>query len=240
MKKRIAAFFILPKTLTLDLGKGVSMKLVRIPAGKFLMGSPKTEVGRDGDEAQREVTINRSFLMGVYEVTQNQWRMVMGTRPWGGMGLAKAGDRNACSYINWGEANEFCQKLSKTTGEQVALPSEAQWEYACRAGSRAAYSFGDDSSKLGDYAWYMSSKSGKYAHPVGQKKANAFGLYDMHGNVYEWCADWSTDGFTRVLRGGSWLSPSRVCRAADRCGLLPIQRFSNIGFRVIVSGVDVD
>ena len=246
---------------TLDLGNKVTMKLVRIEAGKFMMGSPVTETSRFADEGpQREVTISKPFYMGVHEITQSQWKVVMGTEPWAGQTYAKFGASNAASYISWDDATKFCEALSKKAGKRVALPTEAQWEYSCRAGSKTAYSFGDDASKLGDYAWYNDNayrKGEEYAHAVGQKKPNAFGLYDMHGNVWEWCRDYYDEKFyanaknidpenttrssARVLRGGSWGNDPLGCRAAARGGLTSDGRGSSFGFRVVVvsgSGVD--
>ena len=258
LKSRIASYF---GTLSLDLGGGATMKLVLIPSGKFQMGSPKTEAGREADEGpQREVTISKPFYMGVHEITQSQWKVVMGTEPWAGQTYAKFGASNAASYISWDDATKFCEALSKKAGKRVALPTEAQWEYSCRAGSKTAYSFGDDASKLGDYAWYNDNayrKGEEYAHAVGQKKPNAFGLYDMHGNVWEWCHDWydekfyanakdvdpenTTEAKYRVLRGGSWYNYPRSCRAAFRNRLTTDPRDGCYGFRVVVvsgSGVD--
>ena len=419
------------KTLVLALGGSVTMKLVRIEAGKFTMGSPKTETGRDDDEGpQHQVTITKPFYMGVHEVTQAQWRAVMGTEPWNGKDDAKPGDDNAASYIrfggdkrelkadrpkqtvdNWGvfeptmtqpsgraatvgfcfrngnrvhfeaysikverlladvkayikanpqnanreeaqidnigyrlmkgdgakyvdrkvaswdldikphaghldkrltlstplqkagaylvtakieggnrssiviwvvdaaagkkplgfsgvwyndhrdgghtswdAATAFCTAMSKKTGRTVRLPTEAEWEYACRAGTTTAYSFGDDASKLGDYAWYAGNaglKGEKYAQPVGMKKPNAWGLYDMHGNVWEWCADWYVPypnaklrtqkvpcfGTVRVLRGGANYDSPQCSRAASRHFDTPVKSGAfpyGYGFRVVV------
>ena len=236
VEKELAKFVILPKTLILNLGKGGTMRLARIPAGKFIMGSPKTEKFRSPVESpQHEVTLARSFYMGVCEVTQTQWFAVMGSVPWRGHKSAKSGANHAASCINWNDASKFCRTLSKKIGKKVTLPSEAQWEYACRAGTKTAYSFGNSASKLGYYAWYNKNayeKGQSYAHPVGQKKPNAFGLYDMHGNVWEWCQDqWRptyrdapNDGSARkfegsvdrVLRGGSWSEPAQFSRSASR------------------------
>ena len=247
--------------LTLDLGNGVTMKLVLIPAGKFVMGSPKTETGHeDAEGPQREVTISKPFYMGVYEVTQSQWEVVMDAKPYDDKRLTKIGPDYPASWVHWNEAMEFCSKLSKKTGKKVTLPTEAQWEYACRGGSKTAYSFGDDSSKLGDYAWCWNNamvQGERYAHPVGQKKANAFGLYDMHGNVFEWCRDWYDEKFYakaknvdpenttkasyRVLRGGSWSFTPLGCRAAIRLRSIADGPGFCGGFRVVVvsgSGVE--
>jgi formylglycine-generating enzyme required for sulfatase activity len=202
-----------PASLTLDLGKGVLMKLVLIRPGKFMMGSPDSEEGHKADEGpQHQVTISKPFYMGVTEVTQAQFEAVMGTNP-----SKFKGPTNPVESVTWDEAVEFCRRLSEKTGKTFRLPTEAEWEYACRAGTKTRFSFGDSESVLGDYAWCTSNSGGK-THPVGQKKPNAWGLYDMHGNVWEWCADWfgdyssgsSTDpqgpgsGGSRVLRGGSW------------------------------------
>jgi formylglycine-generating enzyme required for sulfatase activity len=242
----------------LDLGKGVTMKLTLIPAGKFLMGSPKTEIGRYDDEGpQRQVTISKPFYMGACEVTQAQWRAVMGAEPWDGGEWAKSGDNLAASYITWDLANKFCKTVSKKIARTVALPTEAQWEYACCAGAETAFSYGDDASTLGNYAWYKANawdKDEMYPHAVGQKKPNAWGLHDMHGNVWEWCRDWYDAKFyaiaknaknvdpentalatERVCRGGSWFSDSRRCRTAFRDWSAADPRSRFYGLRVVVS-----
>ena len=239
---------------TLDIGRGVTLKLVLVPAGEFMMGSPETATCHYDDEGpRRRVTISQPFYMGVYEVTQAQWRGVMGSEPWKGKRRTKPGDNIAASYLNWNDASRFCAMLSKKTDRTVALPTEAQWEYACRAG-RSTDPFADDASKLGDYAWYKPNAydTGKYVHAVGQKKPNAFGLYDMRGNVWEWCRDWYRKTFyaeaknvdpentaiskARVLRGGSWCSPAEYCLAAYRYNFTPSCRnYFPYGFRVVVS-----
>jgi len=243
-----------PKNLTLDLGKGVTMKLALIPAGKFMMGSPESQPGRDDDEGPvHKVTISKPFYMGVCGVTQAQWRAVMGTSPWEGKTDAKSAPDNAASYISWDDAEAFCKALSKKCRRAVLLPSEAQREYACRAGSATAYYFGDDPSKLGDYAWFRDNadKIGeKYAHPVGKKKPNAWGLHDMHGNVYEWCLDTYVKDFyakspgvdpvctvkadVRVIRGGSWRWLKQHTRSANRVRNKHSYRHYDYGLRVIV------
>ena len=232
------------KELTLDLGDKVTMKLAIIPAGKFLMGSPKDEKDRRDDEGpQHEVTISKPFYMGIYEVTQEQYFQVTGTN----RSRFKV-PQHPVETVSWPDAVEFCKKLSQTTGMSVHLPTEAQWECACRAGSTTRFSYGDDDRKLGDYAWYVKN-SGAKSHPVGQKKPNDFGLYDMHGNTSEWCSDWYAESYadtntadpagpatgkTRVLRGGMWLNDPPVCRSARRSSYGPGARGYVFGFRVVV------
>ena len=233
------------RTLTLNLGKGVKMKLVRIPAGKFMMGSPATEKGRFKDEGpQRQVTISKAFYMGVTEVTQTQYECVTGKNP-----SKFKGPQNPVDQVSWDDAMAFCTALSKKTRRAVRLPTEAQWEYACRAGTKTRFSFGDDDKDFDAYGWCKTNSGGK-THPVGLKKPNAFGLYDMHGNVWEWCRDWhdakfyanaknvdpenTTAAKYRVVRGGSWKHLPQRCRAADRPGIPTNCRRTDVGFRVVV------
>ena len=233
-----------PSSLTLDLGRGVTMKLVLIRPGKFVMGSPDSEQGRARNEGpQHEVIITKPFYIGVTEVTQAQYEAVMGTNP-----SKFKGATNPVETVSWDDAVEFCKKLSEKTGKAVRLPTEAEWEYACRAGSKTGFSFGDADDGLGDYAWY-DANSGGTTHPVAKKKPNAWGLYDMHGNDFEWCADWYGDypkgaatdpqgpasGSSRVLRGGAWTDNPNRCRSADRDHYSPGQLSSCYGFRVVVS-----
>jgi formylglycine-generating enzyme required for sulfatase activity len=233
-----------PASLTLDLGSGVTMKLVLIRAGKFVMGSPDSEQGRAANEGpQHGVVITKPFYMGVTEVTQAQYEAVMGTNP-----SAFKGPANPVDSVKWYETVHFCRKLSEMTGKAVRLPTEAEWEYACRAGTKTRFSFGDSEGALGDYAWYMGN-SGNKTQPVGRKKPNPWGLYDMHGNVAEWCADWygpysseaSTDPQAvgdsrvsegrRVVRGGAYGSPViDGFRCADRLDHHPNGGYIN-GFR---------
>jgi formylglycine-generating enzyme required for sulfatase activity len=236
------------KELTLDLGNKETMKLVLIPAGKFLMGSPETEKDRHESETQHEVTISKPFYMGQYEVTQAQWEALMGPKP-----PNFEGGNRPVQCVSWQESQEFCKKLSAKAGCTVRLPTEAEWEYACRAGTKTQYYFGDDASQLGQYAWYKDN-SGEQTHDVGGKLPNPWGLYDMHGNLCEWCQDWSADypagpqtdpkgpsygierpgggGTIRVLRGGSGDEDASRCRAAGRSGYLPTYRVAFHGFRV--------
>jgi formylglycine-generating enzyme required for sulfatase activity len=232
-------------TLTLDLGKQATMKLVLIPAGKFLMGSPGDEAGRDEDEGpQREVVISQPFYMGVHEVTQGQYEAIMGANPSKFIDGAKP-----VESVSWDDAVEFCRRVSRRTHQHVALPTEAQWEYACRTGSKARFAFGDDDRQLSAHARYgQGAEAGTAA--VGSKKPNAWGLYDMHGNVWEWCADWYASSYvnaatqdpvgplsgqSRVLRGGSWANTWEGCRCAARNKSIPDVRYNGIGFRVVVN-----
>ena len=218
----------------------IGMVLVPIPAGEFLMGSPETEPGRKRGEVQHQVTLTKPFLLGVHEVTQGQYEKVMGKNP-----SRFTGDNNPVERVSWDDAVEFCRKLSEKEGVEYRLPTEAEWEYACRAGTTTVYSFGDDVSELGRYGWF-SSNSGGTTHPVGGKRPNAWGLYDMHGNVFEWCQDWYGDypsgsvtdptgpasGDLRVLRGGSFSFQTSYVRSANRYyGFRPGFRNLNLGFR---------
>ena len=228
----------------------IGMKLRLIPAGEFMMGSPATESDRRDNETQHRVSITKPFYMGVTEVTQEQYQKVMGTNPSGFQG-----PQNPIERVTWADAVEFCRKLSampaeKTAGHVYRLPTEAEWEYGCRAGTTTAYGFGDDGSRLGDYGWFINN-SGSDSHPVGEKKPNAWGLYDMHGNVAEWCQDWygnyssgsATDptgapsGSHRVFRGGCWFNPAGYCLSAVRFKEAPESRDNGLGFRVLRSSI---
>ncbi len=245
------------KFLTLDLGNGVKLQLILIRVGKFIMGSPDTEKERMSNEGpQRNITITKSFYMGVSEISQTQWEAVMATQPWKDKGYTTTGGDKAANNISWDEAVQFCQKLSKKLGRTVRLPTEAEWEYACRAGSKTRFSYGDDANykELRTYAWFKNNSS-KRIHEVARKKSNVWGLYDMYGNVSEWCNDWYADGYSplagtidpkgpksgtyRVLRGGDFGDPPVYCRSARRRRSSPGTRSGYIGFRVVVSaGVD--
>ena len=205
-------------------------------------------MGEGGNAHQ--VTLTKSFEIGVYEVTQKQYEKVMGGNP-----SRFKGAQNPVENVSWDDAVDFCRKLSALPGEKIAgyvyrLPTEAEWEYACRAGTTTKYSFGDSDSPLGDYAWY-DKNSGKTTHPVGQKHPNAWGLYDMHGNVWEWCQDCHADypsgsvadptgrssSSVRGYRGGSWDFSAGNCRSANRFRISPSFRFNFLGFRVVRSSV---
>jgi sulfatase modifying factor 1 len=289
------------KELTLDLGNKVTMKLALIPAGKFTMGSPETEKGRDKDEVQHEVTISKPFYMGVTHVTVDQfaafvkdsgyktdaekdgWSYGIDTMDgklvgvktngvsWRNPSFHQKGDHPVVQ-VSLNDAQAFCDWLSKKSDKAVALPTEAQWEYACRAGAKTAYPWGDDPDDGKGWANCADQSLGEklpddpvtgmffnwddgfvFTSPVGSFKANAFGLYDMNGNAWQWCADRYGDyekgpardptgadaGSLRVLRGGSWSGIPAICRSACRRRDVPDYRTHNHGLRVAVAaGVD--
>lgn len=191
-----------------------------VPSGTGVEGEPemvKIEGGPGG-----------TYWIGRYEVTQGEWRAVMGTNP----SYNKGSDRLPVDQVSWNDAKEFCNKLSKKAGRRYTLPTGAQWEYACRAGTRTAFSFGDAATGIGDYAWFIDN-SGNSTHEVGQLKPNAFGLYDMHGNVWEWCADrHGILQLSRELRGGAWFHIPSMCQSSHSYGHSPGDWFNGVGFRV--------
>ncbi len=233
-----------PKELSVDLGKGIKLEMVLIPAGEFLMGSPDSDKDAfEWEKPQHRVRITKPFYLGKYLVTQEQWEVVIGNNA-----SRFKGPKNPVEQVSWDDCQQFLDKLNKRQGNlggRFVLPTEAHWEYACRAGSKTRYCFGDDEKQLGEYACYGANSGGK-THPVGEKKPNAWGLYDMHGNVWEWCQDWYGDykespvddpsgpigGSVRVFRGGSWYHPARYCRSAIRNRHLPSYRWYDLGFRV--------
>lgn len=224
-------------TLTLDLGGGVTLELVRIAGGTFMMGS---EDGESQEAPVHIVTITRDFYLGRYEVTQAQWQSVMGSNPSHFSGCATC----PVEMVSWYDAVAFTDALSNMTGYDLRLPTEAEWEYACRAGTTTEYSFGNSPDNLTEYAWY-SENSGLQTHEVGTKLPNPWELYDMHGNVSEWCSNWhyaysafpSTDpggpssGTFRVLRGSPSNAVSHLLRSARRFGTFPSTRHFFFGFR---------
>jgi formylglycine-generating enzyme required for sulfatase activity len=227
---------------TENLPNQVTLEMVSLPAGEFLMGSDES----DYEKPQHQVKVN-SFAIGKYPVTQAQYEAVMGTNP----SYFKNNPQNPVEQVSYDDAKAFCQKLSQITGKTYRLPTEAEWEYACRAGTTTDYYFGDNDNQLGNYAWYAKNSGGK-THPVGQKKPNGWGIYDMSGNVWEWCEDdWHNsyagapdDGTAwldndnrsqslKCLRGGSWADSPYSCRSAYRVRVNPGSHDSDLGFRVV-------
>ncbi len=232
--------------------------MVRIPAGAFLMGSPLTEKDRDLDEdplTQVELALN--FWMGKFEVTQGEYEALMGDNP----SRFKGDPKLPVEQVAWKEAVAYCTRLTELEqnagrlpkGYTYRLPTEAEFEYACRARTTTRFSFGDDPdyTLIDQYAWY-SNNSGSKTHPVGQKKPNAFGLYDMHGNVWEWCWDWydsryagvtvtnpsgPATGGSRIFRGGGWDYVASSCRSAFRNNVGPTRQTEYLGFRVVLSAI---
>ena len=214
---------------------GASLEMVWIPSGTFMMGSPSSEAGRDDDEGPvHEVKISKGFYLGKYEVTQGQWEAVMETTPWRGEDYVRTGSAYPAVYVSWNDAQEFIGRLNAAVGSEVyRLPTEAEWEYACRAGTITRWSFGNVESQLTHYAWYDANAwdvGEKYGHRVGTKRPNPWGLYDMHGNVWEWVQDWYGDyssssvadptgpsaGSDRVVRGGDFYNDAQYVRSANR------------------------
>ena len=200
-------------------------EMIWCPPGEFLMGSPAREANRDDDERCHPVVLSRGFWLGKYPVTQEQWELVMGSNP----SRFTADPRLPVERVSWNDCQDFLRYLNADGAGEFRLPTEAEWEYACRAGSATAYCFGDDAAQLGHYAWYSDNANGQTA-PLGQLKPNAWNLHDMHGNVCEWCQDWygvyPDDTITdpsgpgssryRVLRGGTWYGGGGECRSASR------------------------
>jgi formylglycine-generating enzyme required for sulfatase activity len=229
----------------------LGMKFVLIPAGTFIMGSPLNEPQRGSDEGQHKVTLTRPFYMQTTEVTQRQWREVMGENP---AHFSTCGENCPVENVSWHDTQRFIARLNAIPGTSTyRLPTEAEWEYAARSGSQTALSNGSitatgcaHDSTLDRIGWYCGN-SGQKLHPVAKKEPNAWGLYDMHGNVWEWCRDWhSSDypsstvsdpggpsiGTYRVSRGGSWYCGTKSCRSANRYRVKPGYRNFLIGFRL--------
>lgn len=266
-----------------EITNSIGMKLTRIPKGTFMMGSPRNGLNDPPEkpnrwgpdewdiERQHEVTLARDYFLGCFQVTQAQYYQIMGNNPSFFKGeklaerdpqtnqLVKEVDNSnyPVDTISWHDAVEFCRKLSELPEEKAAgrvyrLPTEAEWEYACRAGSQAAYFFGDDPESLGDYAWFVRN-SRNSTHPVGQKKPNAWGLYDMTGNVWEWCHDrydkypkqavndpaGPAEGSAAVIRGGSWHYDSEVCRSGFRSYYPLSCPYISLGFRVAMNSPEI-
>jgi formylglycine-generating enzyme required for sulfatase activity len=236
-----------------DLGSGVRIEMVVVPAGTFDMGSNS---GDADEKPVHRVTISKAYLMGKYEVTQGQWKAVMGKNP----SHFTGNDELPVEQVSWDECQEYIRRLNAKTGMQFRLPTEAEWEYACRAGSTGDWAGSLDSmgwyyenagrSRLSDSSWSAESmtNNGNQTHPVGQKQPNGWGLFDMHGNVWEWCQDWydenyygrspgtdpagAVEGSNRVFRGGCWFDTAARCRSANLNRYTPASRGYDLGFRL--------
>ena len=240
--------------LTVDLPGAVTMDMVWVDPGSFTMGSPISESSRDSDEGpQHDVTISQGFYLGKYEVTQGQWEAVMGTTPWSGLAFVQENPNHPAVKISWNDVQEFAERLNDDFGESVyRLPTEAEWEYAARAGTTTLWSFGDDESALVNHEWFSDNAidvGEHYAHQVGTKLANPWGIHDMYGNVREWVQDWygvayydsspladpsgPASGTSRVLRGRAFNSGATYLRPANRDANSPDHRSEDVGARLL-------
>jgi formylglycine-generating enzyme required for sulfatase activity len=226
-----------------ELTNSLGMHFVLIPAGTFMMGSGIDEGGDEDERPQHQVTLSQPFYLQATPVTQGQWQKVMGVNP---SLFQECGEDCPVENVSWDDIQDFLRKLNQIENtDKYRLPAEAEWEYACRAGSTGSYCFGGGKAELDHHAWYADN-SQKSTHPVSRLRPNAWGLYDMHGNVYEWCQDWygkypagpvidpkgpSTEGH-RVLRGGSWDGEAGEVRSAYRHRLTPSYRYGHEGFRI--------
>ena len=237
---------------------GCGVKLSWVAPGRFRMGSPAGEAGRSQDEGPlTEVTISRGFWLGIFPVTQEEWKTVAE-----GEGLKVApsffrGNRLPVEQVSWNDCQKWLQALNKLEklrlppNFQYRLPTEAEWEFSCRAGTATPFCSGDAEATLDEYAWHTGNSRGQ-THPAGEKKANAWRFHDMHGNVWEWCDDWygglpggkvtvprgPVSGFTNVIRGGSWGMPPVQCRSAYRVWNKPVYRDYTIGFRLALGSTE--
>jgi formylglycine-generating enzyme required for sulfatase activity len=242
-----------PVGRTLAVADGVEMRFVRIAPGTFVRGSPSTEPGRDRDEGPaHEVTITRAFHLGVHEVTQAQWTAVMGSNP----AVFRRGPdapRRPVESVSWEDCQRFIARLNARGVGRFRLPTEAEWEYAARAGSTTRFPWGDDPKEYITHAHaWANSRSYAITHPVGAKPPNAWGLHDLHGNVWEWCSDWygpyvegpqrdpagPVAGRERVFRGGSWYDFPVSLRSANRHRHVPEGRYTAVGLRLVWEPVD--
>ena len=229
-------------TKTILLPGGEEMEMIYCAPGSFIMGSPEDEEDREDDEVQHKVTLTKGFWLGKYPVTQAQWNSVMGSNPsWFG------GDDNPVDSVSWKDCKEFIAKINSQSNLNARFPTEAEWEYACRAGSEGAYSGTGDLDEMG---WYGGNCDEEETHPVGELEPNDWGFCDMHGNVWEWCADWygsyqtkkvtdpkggRASGDGRVLRGGSWFHFAEFCRSAYRNCTDSDDGYYYYGFRLCCS-----
>ncbi len=246
--------YVPPTEETTVLPGNVPLVMVWVPTGSFTMGSPDSEVGRSEDEGPQHSVALGGFWMGKYEVTKRQWQAVMGTTPWSGQYGVSSDPDSPAVFLSWNDTQSFVTAANSYTGKSFHLPSEAQWEYACRAGisvPSTRFYWGDDPNygAMASYAWFWGNcLVDQYAHVVGAKTPNSFGLYDMSGNAWEWVQDWYHNDYTgapadgsawdaptnlgRVLRGGNWSYNGSDCRSASRYADTPTDLDFNIGFRI--------
>ncbi len=240
-----------PQEIAVELPGGAVLEMIWVPPGTFVMGAPLEEANLQKYEyPPHQVTITEGGYLGKYELTQEQWFSVMGTRPWEGLSYIIEQPDAPATYVSWDDGQEFLQKLNEAEGKQVyRLPTEAEWEYACRAGTNTPWSFGNQDSLIVEYAWSHSNTwpFEAWSHPVGQKLPNPWGFYDMHGNAWEWVQDWygsyeyaggfidpkgNETGLFRVTRGGIFMMPAKGQRSASRDAGFPFYREGGATIRV--------
>ena len=230
--------------LTIPVKDGVNIEMVKVEAGTFMMGATSEKEKPDNNEKpMHQVTLTYNYCMGKYEVTQALWQAVMGSNP-----SHFKGNNRPVEHVTWNDCQKFISKLNSMTGRKFRLPTEAEWEYAAYGGKKSRSYQYSGSSNITDVAWY-DGNSGSRTHPVGTKQANELGIYDMTGNVLEWCSDWydsyssssqanpagADSGSVRVRRGGSCYSSARYCRLSCRNNSSPDERFSGLGLRLALS-----
>ena len=229
----------------LEIADEIYLEFIWIPAGKFTMGS---ETGFDPEKPKHTVSISKGFWFGKYPVTQAFWLKIMDTNPSHYNGL-----NCPVEMVSWEECQSFIKRLSQKTEKNFRLPTEAEWEYACRAGSYNEYFFGNEDDALDEFAWYVEN-SDQMTQPVGQKKPNHWNLHDIHGNVWEWCQDWyaadyfvhtpkadplgPSSGDERIVRGGSWCCAPCFCRDSDRRKFTPNSKDKDVGLRLLALNID--
>jgi formylglycine-generating enzyme required for sulfatase activity len=234
--------------IIVEMPGGATMNFVWIEPGTFMMGSPESESGRDSDEIQHQVTITQGFYMGACEVTQGQWEAVMGSNP----SRFVAGSDAPVESLVWEDVQLFINRLNEMENDSLyRLPTEAEWEYAARAGTTTPWPFGDDENQLDAYAWYQDSLDPPWIpRPVQTRPPNPWGLYDLHGNVWEYVQDWygeyssdtainptgPSEGSHHTVRGGNAHDPARSLRSANRIKLGPFQRIDMLGMRLLRMG----
>ena len=231
-------------TISIPVKDGINIEMVKVEAGTFMMGATSEMKDPDDDEKPvHQVILTNDYYMGKYEVTQALWEAVMGSNP-----SIFEGDNLPVETVSWNDCQEFISKLNSMTGRKFRLPTEAEWEYAARGGKKSRSYQYSGSSNISDVAWY-DGNSGSKPHPVGTKQANELGIYDMSGNVYEWCSDWygsyssssqtnptgADSGSSRVYRGGSWIYIAWLCRLSYRAGNTPGYRSYGLGLRLALS-----